>query len=158
MTTSTRHAPPHPSRHDHWRAGCGESRTSGSAGGRAEKEPHTGLPRRAAHPTQAAKTHVGLDHYQCRGWRAWHRSTLLAMIALAILVIAALSQYPDHVDPRRDELVALSVGELRRLITADQHLTQPDRTIAIRWSWWRRRHQATARRSHYKRRDATTSP
>src|SRR5207248_10984403 len=29
---------------------------------------------------QAAKTHVGLDHYQCRDWKAWHRFTLLAMI------------------------------------------------------------------------------
>jgi hypothetical protein len=59
------------------------------------------------------------------------------------LVVAAISHSPDHVDARHDELVALSVGELRRLITADQHPTGPDRTTAIRWSWWRRRHQAT---------------
>ena len=39
---------------------------------------------------QAAKTQVGLDHYQCRGWKAWHRFTLLAMIALAVLVTAAI--------------------------------------------------------------------
>ncbi len=107
---------------------------------------------------QAAKTHVGLDHYQRRGWTAWHRTILLTMIALAILVIATTNQRPDHVDARHDELVALSVGELRRLITADQRLTRPDSTTTIRWSWWRRRHQATARRSHYKRRDAAASP
>jgi SRSO17 transposase len=106
---------------------------------------------------QAAKTHVGLDHYQCRGWKAWHRFTLLAMIALAILVIAATHDRPDHTDPRHDQLVALSVGELRRLIVATAPPTLIDRSAAIRWSWWRRRHQATARRSHYKRRDAATS-
>ncbi|WBB89961.1 IS701 family transposase [Verrucosispora sp. WMMC514] len=31
---------------------------------------------------QTAKGQVGLDQYQCRGWTAWHRFTLLAMIAL----------------------------------------------------------------------------
>jgi SRSO17 transposase len=106
---------------------------------------------------QAAKTHVGLDHYQCRGWKAWHRFTLLAMIALAILVIAAIQDHPDQPDPRRDTLVAVSVGELRRLIVATAPPAAIDRTAAIGWSWWRRRHQATARRSHYKRRDAANS-
>ena len=106
---------------------------------------------------QAAKTHVGLDHYQCRGWKAWHRFTLLAMIALAILAIAATHDHPEHTDPRHDQLVALSVGELRRLIIATAPPAPIDRSAAIRWSWWRRRHQATARRSHYKRRDAATS-
>lgn len=105
---------------------------------------------------QQAKTHVGLDHYQCRGWKAWRRFTLLAMIALAILVITAADERPEHIDPRHDQHVTLSVGELRRMIAA----TAPPTIIqaaAIRWSWWRRRHQATARRSHYKRRDATTN-
>ncbi|MEV6971842.1 IS701 family transposase, partial [Hamadaea sp. NPDC051192] len=36
---------------------------------------------------QIAKGQVGLDHYQCRGWTPWHRFTILAMLALAILVI-----------------------------------------------------------------------
>ena len=80
------------------------------------------------------------------------------MIALAILVTAAADQHPDRIDPRHDDLVPLSVGELRRLITAAQHRDEPAYAAAIRWSWWRRRHQATARRSHYKRRDlAATS-
>jgi hypothetical protein len=47
---------------------------------------------------QAAKTHIGLDHYQCRGWTAWHRFILLAMLALAILVITLADQ---PVQPRR---------------------------------------------------------
>ncbi|GAA1371477.1 IS701 family transposase [Catellatospora chokoriensis] len=36
---------------------------------------------------QQAKGQVGLDHYQCRGWTAWHRFTILAMLALAVLTI-----------------------------------------------------------------------
>jgi SRSO17 transposase len=100
---------------------------------------------------QAAKTQVGLDHYQCRGWKAWHRFTLLAMIALAVLVTTATSQQPADPDPRQDQLVPLTVGEIRRLVTAV--LAGHDDATTIRWSWWRRRHQATARRSHYKHRD-----
>jgi len=107
---------------------------------------------------QAAKSQVGLDHYQCRTWTAWHRFARLAMIALAILVIAVTEHRPDRMDPRRDAYVALSVGELRRLITAAHQPDNNGYTAAIRWSWWRRRHQATARRSHYKRRDLATNP
>jgi hypothetical protein len=81
------------------------------------------------------------------------------MIALAILVIAAAHDHPDRIDPRHDAYVPLSVGELRRLVTAALQTDGSGYAAAIRWSWWRRRHQATARRSHYKRRDidATSS-
>jgi SRSO17 transposase len=98
---------------------------------------------------QQAKTHVGLDHYQCRGWRAWHRITILAMLALAILVATAAAHRDRH--PTDNTLVPLSIGELRRL-TANPSPT------AIRWSTWRRHHQATARHSHHRRRsDPATS-
>jgi Transposase DDE domain len=92
---------------------------------------------------QAAKTHIGLDHYQCRGWIAWHRFILLAMFALVITVAC---QQPDHVDPRHDILIALTIGELRRLAASIAPVTSAPAT-AIRWSLWRRRHQATARRT-----------
>jgi SRSO17 transposase len=106
---------------------------------------------------QAAKTHIGLDHYQCRSWTAWHRFILLAMLALAILVITLAHQQPDPVDPRHDLMITMTIGELHRL-TAALTTTPPDIVTTIHWSHWRRRHQATARRSHYKRRDAATSP
>jgi hypothetical protein len=83
----------------------------------------------------------------------WHRFILLAMLALAVLVTAASNEQPEHHDPRHDELVPVSVGEFRRLILAAQLTDELTYTAAIRWSWWRRRHQATARKSHYKRRD-----
>jgi SRSO17 transposase len=40
---------------------------------------------------QTAKTHIGLDHYQVRLYRAWYRHITLAMLALAWLALAATS-------------------------------------------------------------------
>jgi hypothetical protein len=50
------------------------------------------------------------------------------------------------------ELAALSVPEIRRLLSllAWPVLTDPVRVLG--WSWWRRRHQARARRFHRRRR------
>jgi hypothetical protein len=49
-------------------------------------------------------------------------------------------------------LVAISVQELRRLITHLQSMHPPD--VSFRWMWsiWRRRHQAIAKRCHYRKR------
>lgn len=50
-------------------------------------------------------------------------------------------------------LVALTVAEVRRLLAG--LVWQPQRPAAaaftLGWSTWRRRHQATARRTHYQR-------
>jgi SRSO17 transposase len=35
------------------------------------------------------KGQVGLDHYETRSWRGWHRHTALALLALAVLAIGA---------------------------------------------------------------------
>lgn len=43
---------------------------------------------------QAAKSHVGLDHYQVRTWTGWHRFTTLAMLALAFLMACAATAAP----------------------------------------------------------------
>ena len=49
-------------------------------------------------------------------------------------------------------MIELTVNEIRRLINV--LLIRPARSIAhrLRWSNWRRRHQARARRAHYARR------
>jgi uncharacterized protein DUF6086 len=56
--------------------------------------------------------------------------------------MAALAAVSDGAevaaDPRHDDLVALSVGELRRLVVAAQLADEPAYTAAIRWSSWRR--------------------
>ena len=46
-------------------------------------------------------------------------------------------------------LVALSVAELRRLLACLVWHPPIDPVFTLTWSVWRRRHQATARRTHY---------
>ena len=100
---------------------------------------------------QAGKGQVGLDQHQVRRWTSWHRFTTLALAALAVLAIcAADARTPDrHTQP---DMIELTVNEIRRLINI--LLIRPIRSIAyrLRWSTWRRRHQARAKRAHYARR------
>ncbi len=51
-----------------------------------------------------------------------------------------------------DELIPLTVPEVRRLVyrLVVRILAPPE--AVLRWSRWRRRHQARAQRSHYQRR------
>lgn len=105
---------------------------------------------------QTAKGQVGLDHYQVRGWTAWHRFITLAMLALAFLTaLTVIAAPPDNPDPHhhiRDAgPIALTTAEIRRLLVL---LTGNPRSPLhlLAWSIWRRRHQATARRAHYRRR------
>ena len=95
---------------------------------------------------QIGKGQVGLDHYQCRTWTAWHRFTVLAMAALAVLVAITAAQPPPP-----PGLAPLTVPETRRLLTTLTSTTTDPHT-AIGWSLWRRRHSATAQTSHHKRR------
>jgi SRSO17 transposase len=103
---------------------------------------------------QAAKSHVGLDHYQVRHWTSWHRHITLAMLALAFLTAVAADAAPArrHHPAHDSDPISLTVPEIRHLLTAV--FTPPAATTArlLHWSIWRRRHQATARRSHYRRR------
>ncbi|GHK05964.1 hypothetical protein SY2F82_77610 [Streptomyces sp. Y2F8-2] len=106
---------------------------------------------------QAAKGHVGLDHYQVRHWTSRHRHITFAMLALAFLAAVAASAAPErptdlHRLAHSREPIFLTVPEIRHLLTAV--LGPPPLTAArlLHWSDWRRHHQATARRSHYRRR------
>ncbi|GAA1535742.1 hypothetical protein GCM10009827_062600 [Dactylosporangium maewongense] len=99
---------------------------------------------------QAGKSQVGLDQHQVRRWNSWHRFTTLAMAALAVLTICA-ADAATHA-PAAADLIDLTVNEIRRLLNT--LVIQPirDRAHRLRWSQWRRRHQARARRAHYARR------
>ncbi|MFJ4326331.1 hypothetical protein ACIP3A_24845 [Streptomyces tricolor] len=108
---------------------------------------------------QAAKSHVGRDHYQVRHWMSWHRHIMLAMLALAFLsAIAADSAPARPTDPlhpaRSNDPIKLTVPEIRHLLAAV--FNAPTMSVArlLHRSTWRRRHQATTRRSHYRRRSA----
>jgi hypothetical protein len=76
--------------------------------------------------------------------------TILALLACAFLSVLAAAQ-PDGSGTRNDQLVPLTRHEIRRLFTG---LCQqpPAPRVQLHWSRWRRRHQATARACHYRRR------
>jgi SRSO17 transposase len=107
---------------------------------------------------QAGKGQVGLDHYQCRGWTAWHRFTILAMLALAFLAAVAAGSAPPGppTDPNRwaydDGPIALTCNEIRHLIANLVITPARARGHIQACSWWRRRHQGRARHAHYRRR------
>jgi hypothetical protein len=50
------------------------------------------------------------------------------------------------------ELLPLSVPEIRRLLAVLAWRLAPDPNRVLGWSLWRRRHQARARRSHWRQR------
>jgi SRSO17 transposase len=99
---------------------------------------------------QTGKNAVGLDQHQVRRWDSWYRYTTLVMLAHALLtVIAAHERTRSPTDP---QLIPLTVNEIRRLFA--KLITNTAHTIShvLAWSTWRRRHQARAKTSHYRRR------
>ncbi|WP_079058188.1 IS701 family transposase [Streptomyces cellostaticus] len=111
---------------------------------------------------QAAKGQVGLDHYQVRHWTAWHRHITLAMLALAFLAALAADATPARAAQpsrpiRSTGPIDLTVPEVRHLLGALLNPTNSSPRMLLHWSNWRRQHQATARRSHYRRRLASPS-
>lgn len=51
-----------------------------------------------------------------------------------------------------EELLPLTVPEVRRLLRGVVWQSAPPEGQIQEWSWWRRRHQARAKRCHYRRR------
>lgn len=101
----------------------------------------------------AGKELAALDEHQVRSWTSWHRWTILALLACAFLSVLAAS-HPRDGQPGDDQLIPLTRNEIRRLFTSlSQQPHAPG--IQLHWSRWRRRHQATARACHYRRRTLT---
>jgi SRSO17 transposase len=93
---------------------------------------------------------AALDEHQVRSWTSWHRWTILALIAHAFLSVLAAAP-PACDQAADDQLIPLTRHEIRRLFTGlCQQLPAP--AMQLHWSRWRRRHQATAQASHYRRR------
>jgi hypothetical protein len=95
---------------------------------------------------QAGKGLCGLDAHQVRRWRSWYRWVTLAMLAYAFLVVAAATQHARH-PPQ----LGLTCNEVQHLFAALVPARVTDTSHRLRWSWWRRRHQARARACHYRR-------
>jgi hypothetical protein len=95
---------------------------------------------------QTGKGLVGLDQHQVRRWRSWYRWVTLAMLAHAFLVVAALAERTRQ--PAPAGLIGLTCNEVQHLFAA--LLAWPTRDLGhrLRWSLWRRRHQARARSCH----------
>ena len=95
---------------------------------------------------------TGLDEHQVRSWTSWHRWTILALLAYAFLSVLASQAAAGH--SGGGQLIPLTRHEIRRLLTGlSRQLAAP--AAQLHWSRWRRRHQATARNCHYRRRAQT---
>jgi SRSO17 transposase len=101
---------------------------------------------------QTSKGLVGLDHRQVRRWCSWYRWVTFAMLAHAFLVVAAVTQRTRH--PTPPGLVGLTCNEVQHLFAALLARPVGDLDHRLRWSVWRRRHQARARSCHYRRQAA----
>ncbi|MFC9117910.1 IS701 family transposase [Streptomyces sp. NPDC057092] len=107
---------------------------------------------------QSSKTLAGLDEHQVRRWDSWHRWVTLALLAHAFLAVTAALERRDQAladdGTSPNGLIPLTCNEIQRLFTA--LIARPTRDLAHRlcWSTWRRRHQARAQRSHYRRQAA----
>jgi hypothetical protein len=96
--------------------------------------------------SRAGKGLCGLDQHQVRRWRSWCRWVTLAMLADAFLVVAAVTEHARHPPPLG--LIPLTCNEIQHLFAT---LAAAPTGHRLRWSMWRRRHQARARARHYRR-------
>src|SRR5699024_5771387 len=101
---------------------------------------------------QTGKGLAGLDEHQVRTWVSWCRWATLAMLAAAFLVVVAAAERARRQAPA--DRVALTCNEIQHLFTV--LIVEPVCAVGhrLRWSAWRRRHQARARACHYRRQAA----
>jgi SRSO17 transposase len=92
---------------------------------------------------------VGLDAHQVRRWRSWYRWATLAMLAHAFLVVTALTDQARQ--PPASGPTGLTCNEVQHLLAALFARPAGDLGHRLRWSVWRRRHQARAMACHYRR-------
>jgi len=102
---------------------------------------------------ESAKGECGLDEYEVRTWDAWHRHITLALLAHAFLTVIR-HQAMDTTAASVDDLLPLTVPELRRLIWQLVWARPPVCQVVVAWSRWRRRHQLRAQRCHERRNGA----
>ncbi|SDP56644.1 hypothetical protein SAMN04487981_1274 [Streptomyces sp. cf386] len=98
--------------------------------------------------------HLLIRRNRSTGEHAFYLCWSPATVSLAFLTADAAPQRPagpHHFDHRRDP-ITLTVPQIRRLFGAVCNPPAVSTARLLQWSFWRRHHQATARRSHYRRR------
>lgn len=105
---------------------------------------------------QAAKGLAALDQHQVRTWTSWHRWTILAMLAHAFLAVTSAAEHTTHAVAHM--LIPLTCNEIRHLLVSLREHARRDIEHVLRWSRWRREHQAHARACHYRRRAEAATP
>ncbi|MET8957810.1 IS701 family transposase [Streptomyces sp. NPDC004393] len=98
---------------------------------------------------QSGKGLAGLDEHQVRRFTSWSRWVTLAMLAHAFLAVVRADEHARR--PAPDGLIPLTCNEIQRLFTALVVRPVRDAVHRLGWSDWRRRHQARAQASHYRR-------
>lgn len=104
---------------------------------------------------EAAKEEIGFDQYEVRLWTSWYRHITLAMLAHAYLTVIRTQMVRSNPTDLREmalELLPLTVAEVRHLLWQTAWPHGPPLWFILAWSRWRRRHQASAKRSHTKHR------
>ncbi|MEU8142739.1 IS701 family transposase [Nonomuraea sp. NPDC048901] len=98
---------------------------------------------------QTSKGLTGLDEHQVRTWTSWYRWTTLVLLAPTFLAAVTAHERADqHAEP---DLAPMTLAEVRRLLNRLTSASVRSTAFVLHWSHWRRRHQARARISHYKR-------
>lgn len=98
-----------------------------------------------------AKGELGLDEYEVRRWAGWHRHITLCLLAHAFVGVVRSSEVAWE-NGALEDLLALTVPEVRRLMCSLLLAKLPEEEAVLCWSRWRRRHQLRARRCHQRRR------
>ncbi|GLX02242.1 hypothetical protein Misp02_63280 [Microtetraspora sp. NBRC 16547] len=109
---------------------------------------------------QAAKGLAGLDQGQVTSWTSWHRWSLISMIAYALLATTTSLERGGSTGTQDGEFVPVSCRELvklLRLFVLPCPRQDVDPGHALRWSLWRRRHQARAAACHRRWNEVTAA-
>lgn len=111
---------------------------------------------------QGAKGLAHLDAGQVTCWASWHRWSLMSVLAYALLAVGALRERQrDPADPADDlAMVPVSPRELLtllRVFALPRPRQDTDPAHALRWSWWRRRHQHRATACHRRWNEVTAT-
>jgi len=95
-----------------------------------------------------------MDEPQVRRCYSWIRHATLVMLAHAIVTVITGRERRQHTEQR---LIPLSFNEIRRMFAKLIANTIHPISHWLAWSNWRRRHQASAQTSHYRRRGGWTT-